>query len=80
MRRKVKRIVSKEIRPIFSTTVDPSEYDIDAQMERMVKLANKDAACFVDMDVGKVWGLYQAWKRLVNAGNQGQLPRKGTDE
>ena len=62
----MKRIVRKEIRPIFSTTVDPSEYDIDAQMERMVKLANRDAACFVEMDVGKVWGLYQEWKRLAN--------------
>ena len=76
----MKRIVRKEIRPIFSTTVDPSEYDIDSQMESMVKLANRDAAFFVEMDVGKVWGLYQAWKRLANVRNQGQLLRKGTHE
>jgi hypothetical protein len=59
----VKAIVRKEIRPIFSTTIDPSEYNIDAQMESMVKRANRDRACFVEMDVGKIWGLYQAWKR-----------------
>lgn len=59
----MKAIVRKEIRPIFSTTIDPSEYNIDAQMESMVKRANRDRACFVEMDVGKIWGLYQAWKR-----------------
>ena len=57
-------IVEREVRPIFSTTVDPSEYDIDAQMKRMVKLANENRESFTEMDVGKMWGLYQAWKRL----------------
>ena len=52
------------IRPLFSTTVDPSEYDIDADMERMVILANKNRECYSHMDVGKIWGLYQAWKKV----------------
>jgi hypothetical protein len=52
---------------MFSTTVDPSEYDIDEQMERMVKQSNKNRECFTEMDVGKVWGLYLAWKRLLTA-------------
>ena len=63
----MKRIVRKEIRPIFSSTVDPSEYDIKEQMERMVKLANKNKECFCEMDVGKIWGLYLAWKCLANS-------------
>lgn len=54
------------IRPMFSTTVDPSEYDIDADMERMVNLANKNRECYSPMDVGKVWGLYLAWKKVRN--------------
>jgi hypothetical protein len=64
----VKKSVSKEIRPIFSSTVDPSEYDIKGQMERMVQLANKNHKCFCEMDVGKIWGLYLAWDRLANSG------------
>lgn len=52
------------LRPLFSTTVEPSEYDIDADMERMVKLANKNKECYTPMDVGKTWGLYLAWKKL----------------
>ena len=75
----MKHTVRKAIRPIFSTSVDPSEYDIDAQMERMVKLANRDAACFVEMDVGKVWGLYQAWKRLANAEHHARPEAKRKD-
>lgn len=54
----------KEINPLYTTVVDPSEYDIEGQMVRMVKLANRDREGFVDMDVGKVWGLYLAWKEL----------------
>jgi hypothetical protein len=56
----------KPIRPMFSTTIDPSEYGIKTQMEDMVKSANKHKKCFIEMDVGKIWGLYQAWDRLTN--------------
>jgi len=64
---KGRHAVKKQIHPMFSTTVDPSEYDIDEQMERMVKQSNKNRECFTEMDVGKVWGLYLAWKRLLTA-------------
>jgi hypothetical protein len=57
----------KEIHPIFSTTVDPSEYDIDGQMRRMVRLANKNNESYTEMDIGKVWGLYLAWKRMASS-------------
>jgi DnaJ-class molecular chaperone len=70
----MKRLVRKEIRPIFSSTVDPSEYDIKGQMERMVQLANKNHECFCEMDVGKLWGLYLAWDRLANTQNSGGTP------
>ena len=56
--------MKKEIRPIYSTVVDPSEYNIDSQMRNMVKMANINRECWCDMDVGKVWGLYLAWKEL----------------
>ena len=55
--------MATELRPIFSTTVDPSEYDIDQQMNTMVRLANKNCECYCMMDVGKIWGLYLAWRR-----------------
>ena len=54
----------KEIRPMWTTTVDPGEYDIDVDMERMVELSNKSKEVYTSMDIGKVWGLYQAWKTL----------------
>jgi len=56
--------MSKEIRPMWTTTVDPSEYDIDADMERMVNLSNELKEVYTPMDVGKIWGLYKAWKKL----------------
>ena len=43
--------MKKQIRPMFSTTVDPSEYDIDEQMERMVKQSNKNRECFTEMEL-----------------------------
>ena len=61
----------EELRPMWTTTVDPSEYDIDEQMRRMVKLSNRNEAFFLEMDVGQVWGLYQAWKRLRDGQNNG---------
>ena len=46
-----------EIRPQFSTTVEPSEYDIQEQMEQFVVLANEEKAFYFPADVGKIWGL-----------------------
>lgn len=60
----IKNLVIQEIKPLFCTTLDPSEYNINKQMEDMVKLANKYKKAYVEMDVGKVWGLYLAWKQL----------------
>jgi hypothetical protein len=54
----------KEVRPLWTTTVDPSEYDYVAQFTQTVKWANRDKACFIDMDIGKVWGLVEAYRRL----------------
>ncbi len=52
------------LRPHFSTVVDPSEYDIEYQMNFMVRMANKNKECFTEMDVGKIVGLYDAWKNM----------------
>lgn len=54
----------KVIKPEWSTTVDPSEYDIDSQVKQAVKMANSKRATYIEFDVGKLWGLYQAWKCL----------------
>ncbi|MFA5379865.1 MAG: hypothetical protein WC455_29165 [Dehalococcoidia bacterium] len=51
--------------PRFTTTVDPSEYDVHAQAEEVVRMANREKACFLPIDVGKFYGLYLAWKRLA---------------
>jgi len=51
-----------ELRPMWSTTVHPSEYDIDEQMRDFVKAANKANECYYGIDVGKLWGLYKAYK------------------
>ena len=49
-------------RPKYCTIVDPSEYDIKSQMERMVRLANRNKEIYTPMDVGKTYGLYLAWQ------------------
>jgi hypothetical protein len=54
----------KPIRPIWTTTVDPSEYDYVAQFTQTVKWANKNKELYPPTDVGKVWGLVQAYQRL----------------
>lgn len=53
-----------EIRPQFSTTVEPSEYDIQSQMEEFVVLANEEKAFYFPADVGKIWGLFLDWKKV----------------
>lgn len=54
--------MNKNLRPLWSTIVDPSEYDFDKQMEDWLKDANADQADFHGIDVGKMWGLYLSWK------------------
>jgi hypothetical protein len=54
----------KPLRPIWTTTVDPSEYDYVAQFTQTVKWANKNKELYPPTDVGKVWGLVQAYQRL----------------
>jgi len=54
----------KPLRPIWTTTVDPSEYDYVAQFTQTVKWANKNKENHPPTDVGKVWGLVQAYQRL----------------
>jgi len=55
-----------ELRPMWSTTVHPSEYDIDEQMRDFVKAANKAKECYYGIDVGKLWGLYTAYKEQAD--------------
>jgi hypothetical protein len=56
--------MKKQLRPLYCTTVLPDEYDIESDMREMVRQANRKGACYVLMDVGKVWGLYRTWKAL----------------
>jgi hypothetical protein len=54
----------KELRPMWTTTVDPSEYDYQDQFADCVKIANREETWFLSMDIGKVWGLVQSHVRL----------------
>lgn len=47
-----------------TTTVSPDAYNIREQMIHMIELANKDYAPMLEIDVGKVIGLYQAYLEL----------------
>lgn len=62
--------MKKQLTPLWTTTVDPSEYDYFGQFSQMVKTANKLQQCFCDMDVGKVWGLVLAYKELKESAQQ----------
>lgn len=48
----------------WCTVVDPSEYDIEDDMKEMVKLANERKTLYILLDVGKILGLYLAYKEL----------------
>ena len=52
------------LQPMWTTIVDPSEYDIESDMRRMIKLSNKYKECYTSMDIGKIIGLYLSWKEL----------------
>lgn len=54
----------KELRPIWTTTVQPWEYNYQAQFAEAVKISNRLKETFVSMDIGKVWGLVQNHARL----------------
>ena len=54
--------MKKNIRPMWCTTVGPEEYDVDKQMADFVEAANHDKENFYAIDVGKLWGLYLAYK------------------
>lgn len=54
----------KEIRPFWTTTVDPSEYNYRKQFSEAVKIANKQKEVFSPLDIGKVWGLVESHARL----------------
>ena len=54
----------KEVTPMWTTVVDPGEYDYVGDFESMVNISNKKEQCYCDMDVGKVWGLVLAYKKL----------------
>lgn len=47
-----------------TTVVFPSEYDLDAQLRRTIKQSNITMDAFPKMDIGKIVGLYIAYKRL----------------
>jgi hypothetical protein len=50
--------------PTACTVVMPQEYNIEAQMKRAVRLANLQRQAYIPFDVGKLVGLYLAYKEL----------------
>jgi hypothetical protein len=57
----------KELRLLYTTVVHPNEYDIDKDMEEVIKLSNKTKDYLLLMDVGKVIGLWKAYKELLES-------------
>lgn len=51
-------------RNMFTTIVDPSEYDLDSDMIEAMKLSIKEKSPYILMDIGKMVGLWQAYKDL----------------
>jgi hypothetical protein len=56
--------VKDKFRLKWMTVVDPSEYDIEKQMQQLVRNHNQTKEMWMPTDVGKVIGLYLAWKEL----------------
>lgn len=50
--------------PKYCTIVSPNEYPIEEQMKSAVNICNKEKTYMVEMDIGKVIGLYLDWKKL----------------
>jgi hypothetical protein len=60
--RKQTKIKKDTLYPLATTIVDPSEYNIEEMMIRMVKRSNTNMECYTAMDIGKIIGLYIDWK------------------
>ena len=59
-------LMNKQLPRLYATTiVQPSEYNLHEQMVSAIELANKDYSPFIEMDIGKVIGLYQAYLDLL---------------
>lgn len=54
----------KELRLLYTTVVYPDEYNIEEQMVETIKLSNEEKSCYLSMDVGKMIGLWKAYKEL----------------
>lgn len=52
-------------RKMFTTIVDPSEYDLDADMIAAMKLSIKEKSPYILMDIGKMVGLWKAYRGLA---------------
>jgi hypothetical protein len=49
-----------------TTVVRPNEYDIDKEINQLISVANKANDWTVNFDIGKLVGLYLAWKDATN--------------
>ena len=49
---------------MFATVVHPFEYDIDKDMIEAIKLSIKEQSPYILMDIGKMVGLWEAYKEL----------------
>ncbi len=57
-------------RLLSTTIVFPNEYDLDAQIRESIKESNTALNPYMPMDIGKVVGLYIAYKKLQEASNE----------
>lgn len=52
------------IQRMFTTVVSPEEYDLDTDMLNAMKLSIKEKSQYILMDIGKMVGLWQAFREL----------------
>jgi hypothetical protein len=65
----MKEIISKSVKnrlkhSMYTTIVHPSEYDIDGDMIEAIKLSIREKSSYILMDIGKMVGLWEAYKEL----------------
>ena len=49
-----------------TTVIRPDEYDIEKEINQLIDDANKANDWIVNYDIGKLVGLYLAWKNANN--------------
>ncbi len=61
----MKNKIIDPFKPLYVNIIKPSEYDLEKDIKRAVKLANQNKESYIMFDIGKLVGLYNAYKECV---------------